>query len=178
MRRRLIVAAALSALAAALVTLAGFGQGGPTAAQANGANPVVVSAPGCIYFGTGEVTVDPGTIVIRSGWASGPQGAVQSFLNAQVTIVSVNDGDMVDASAFYGAPEPWPAVNQQGWVSWFNYPTGVTLASGQSMRFTFTLYMTRGVADIYDADNDGSMEPTTPTGAGLSFGGTCTVTAR
>lgn len=167
-----LVAACVAALAVAFAL-----RGGVVAAQAQyGGEPTVVqvSAYGCIAFLGGRRTVPANsTIVIRQGWASTAIGGVQSFLRAEQTVVSVNDGPMWEASDQYGAPEP----GSVGWVTWIEVPTGVTLHQpGDSMRFTFAMLAARPLTDPSDYDGDGKLDPPHPA-AGLMFGGTCTVTA-
>ena len=160
----------LAALASVLGHLAGAGS-----ARAAAGTPRNVGAYSCINFLGGHRNVPAGsTIVIRSGWASGSPGAVTSFINAQTTILSVNDAHMIDVSGGYEAPHPDGAGN---FVSVNTYPTGVTLANpGDSMRFTYALLLKRRVTDVYDVDGDGNRDPA-HFQPGLVFGGTCTVTA-
>lgn len=176
MKRRLIAGGALAAAAAALVAHAGIGSrlaASPAQAQYGG-TPVNVNAAGCILFGNGHRILPAGsTVVIRSGWASGNRGAVLSFLAAQTTILSVNDAPMIDVSGGYGDVVP----NPLGAATFLSYPTNVTLwEPGDSMRFTFALILNRPLVDVVDVDGDGSIDPG-PATAGLSYGGTCTVTA-
>ena len=160
---------------AALFAAGAVGPQGGIARADTGGTPFNVNAFGCIEFLGGQRSVPAGsTIVIRSGWLTGSSGAVQSFLNAQTTLLSVADGKMIDVSRDYDEPHP---NGSGGWVSFIHHPTGVTLANpGDSMRFTFTLYLNRHVADVSDLDGDGTPDPLKG-GVGLAFGGTCTVTA-
>ena len=172
--RRTVVLALVASIAALALALGGVGLGGDAVARAEtGGTPVEVGAFGCIASG-GHRSVPAGSmIVIRNGWLSTVVGGVPSFLGAQTTILSVNDGPMVDASDAYTEREPEP----DGWATWLRYPTGVTVANpGDSMRFTFALLFDRRIADTSDLDGDGSIDPV-GYGPGLSFGGTCTVTA-
>ena len=92
----------LAALASVLGHLAGAGS-----ARAAAGTPRNVGAYGCINFLGGHRNVPAGsTIVIRSGWASGSPGAVNAFIGAQTTILSVNDAQMIDVSGGYEAPHP------------------------------------------------------------------------
>jgi hypothetical protein len=164
-----------TAAAVAAVALAAAGSRGHGDATANGGGvPVEVGAYGCIVGG-GHRTVAPGsTIVIRNGWLTSRPGSVYAFLDAQTSLVSVQDGPMADVSRTYGAVEP---DAEFGWATRLRYPTGATLAtSGDSMRFTFTLLLDRPLQDLADLDGDGNPDPV-GVGPGLAFGGTCTVTA-
>jgi hypothetical protein len=169
---------ALGLLAVLVVVGAGYAAITGAVARADaGGTPVEVGAFGCIAGLGGHSTVPAGsTIVIRNGWSSTVFGSQRSFLDAQTSILSVNDGPMVDVSDTYAEPEQ--AAAGRGWTTWLRYPTGVTLASpGDSMRFTFALVFDRPLTDASDLDGDGSIDPTTGH-AGLAFGGTCIVTAR
>ena len=62
-------------------------------------------------------------------------------------------------------------------MAFLNHDTGVTLHNpGDSMRFTFALIFNRPFTDVSDYDGDGVPDPAHGK-AGLSFGGTCNVTA-
>jgi hypothetical protein len=173
--RRVVVSAVVALVCASALVLGSGGFGGGVARADAGGTPFEVGAFGCLRAFGGHRTVPAGsTIVIRNGWLSTVFGSQRSFLDAQTSIVSVNDGPMVDVSDGYTEPEHGP--NQ--WATWLRYPSGVTLASpGDSMRFTFTLVFDRPLTDTSDLDGDGSIDPVVPGHAGLSFGGTCTVTA-
>jgi hypothetical protein len=174
--RRTVVLAfiALIAVVALLLGSVGFPGGAVARAEAGG-TPVEVGAFGCLAVFGGHRTVPAGsTIVIRNGWASTVFGSQRSFLNAQTSILSVNDGPMVDVSDAYTEPEQAPDGH---WTTWLRHPTGVTLTNpGDSMRFTFALVFDRPLTDTSDLDGDGSIDPVTGH-AGLQFGGTCIVTA-
>lgn len=140
-----------------------------------GGTPVNVNAARCILVNGGHATAPAGSlVVITAGWLSGTPGAVQSFLKAQRTIVSVNDGPMVDASADQG---PIVANGDGNYVSRFSRSTGVVLGGpGSVMRYTFALIFERPVTDVFDYDGDGTPDPR-PGSTGLNFGGTCVVRA-
>jgi hypothetical protein len=176
-RLRRIAGGAVTLAAFALLAGLAFQRTGDVARAeypGGGGTPFEVGSYGCIVARNGQRTVPAGsTIVIRNGWTSTKIGSVYAFLDAEQSILSVNDGHMVDVSGQYTAPQRDPIV----WATWLRYPTGVTLASaGDSMRFTFTLIFTRPVTDVSDLDGDGTPDPLTGA-AGLVFGGTCTVTA-
>jgi hypothetical protein len=176
MKTRLFLVLGLC-IVAALAAAGAIGQKGFGSARADaGGTPVNVNAFGCIEFLGGQRFVPAGSaIVIRQGYESGTRGAVDSFRLAQTTLLSVADGTMIDASDSYGEPQKSPVTGT--WLSFLHHPTGVTLANpGDSMRFTFSLFMNRHVTDVFDLDGDGTPDPQ-PGGVGLAFGGTCTVTA-
>jgi len=144
-------------------------------AQYGGGTPVNVNAARCILRNGGQATVPPGSlVVITGGWVSGTPGAVQSFLTAQTTIVSVDDGRMIDASADQGPIVPTTDGN---YISRFSRSTNVVLGGpGSVMRYTYALHLSRRVTDVFDLDGNGTPNPSNGD-AGLSFGGTCTVRA-
>ena len=139
-----------------------------------GGTTTVVNAYGCIVGNGGHVTRPAGSeIVIGLGYASGAIGGVYAFRKAETTIVSVNDAPMIDVSGSWGDPEPLAGFAA---VTRMTSPTGVTIAAGESMRFTLALIFDRPLTDPSDYDGDGRIDPVT-VGKGLSFGGTCSVTA-
>jgi hypothetical protein len=175
--RRSAVLALVSVTAASALALGSLAFGGGAVARADtGGTPFEVGAFGCLAAFGGHRTVPAGSmIVIRNGWISTVFGSQRSFLDAQTSILSVNDGPMADVSDAYTEPERAPDGR---WVTWLRHPTGVTLANaGDSMRFTFALVFDRPVTDTSDLDGDGSIDPVGQGQPGLAFGGTCTVTA-
>jgi hypothetical protein len=165
-------------IAAALLAAASLGlvpQPGADALAQTGGTPAIVNAYACIVGNGGAATVPAGSeVVIRQGYASTAVGGLYSFLKAQTTILSVNDRQMVDVSASWADPEPLAGF---AGVTRVTYPTGTTLAAGDSMRFTFAEVFDRPLTDPSDYDGDGRIDPAVPPADGLAFGGTCTVTA-
>jgi hypothetical protein len=178
-RRFGVLAAALTCIAGlvGLVDAGRAGGQGMSSAQAQaGGTPFEVGSFGCLV-NRGQRTVPAGSmIVIRNGWSVfGSRGSIGSFLAAQVSVLSVNDGPMIDVSGEYGPAE---LSGTDTWTTWLRHSSGVTLDNpGDSMRFTFTLVFKRPVTDVSDLDGDGSADPVNGSG-GLAFGGTCTVTAQ
>lgn len=171
-RRRLALIGTATAVAAAAAVLPL--RGAEQALAQGGGTPTLVNAYGCIVGNGGHVTRPAGSeIVIGQSYASNAIGGVYSFRKAQTTIVSVNDAPMIDVSGGWGDPEPLAGFAA---VTRMTSPTGVTIAAGESMRFTFALIWDRPLTDPSDYDGDGRIDPLT-VGKGLSFGGTCTVTA-
>lgn len=168
--RRLL---SLLGAAAALVALSGAAQHSARAGTAG--SPTLVGAYHCIVADGGQATVPAGsTIVIRQGIGEQTLGIMRSFLNAQMTIASVSDGQMFDLGHAWSAP-----VQSGGfWLTAVEVPTGVTLAQpGDSMRFTFASLLTAKVPEIFNPAAGGQPGQPLPNGPGLAFGGTCTVTA-
>lgn len=134
-----------------------------------------VGAYGCIVNDGGHVTRPAGsTIIIRQGIGEQTLGILNNFLQAQTTIVSVNDAQMVDVSNQWGAP----FLSGGFWFTFIDVPTGITLAQpGDQMRFTFALLVSTLVPEIFNPAVNGAPGQPLPNGPGLMFGGTCTVTA-
>jgi hypothetical protein len=163
----------LLAVAVALVLLPATAQ--HTARAGTAGTPTLVGAYRCIVVNGGQTTVPAGsTIVIRQGIGEQTLGIMQNFLQAQMTIASVSDGQMFDLGSAWSAP-----VQSGGfWFTSVEAPTGVTLAQpGDSMRFTFALLLTAKVPEIFNPAVGGQPGQPLPNGPGLVFGGTCTVTA-
>ena len=175
MRKGIIVSGVSAAAIALALAIAALGLRGGVAHAQSAGTPTEVGVFGCIVGLDGHRTVAAGsTIVIRNGWQTSKVGSAYAFLGAEQSILSVNDGQMVDVSGEYAPPEPDSVF---GWSTWLRYPTGVTLAApGDTMRFTFTLLFDRPLTDLSDLDGDGTPDPVGAR-AGLAFGGTCTVTA-
>ena len=173
--RRLAGAFVVGAGVVVSVLLLGKGSPDVALAQYGGGTPVNVNVARCILINGGHATVPPGSLVVMTGgWVSGTSGAVQSFLKAQTTIVSVQDGRMIDASADQG---PVVTTTDGNYISRFSRSTGVVLQGpGSLMRFTYALHLSRPVTDVFDLDGDGTPDPLNGV-AGLNFGGTCTVHA-
>lgn len=171
--KRLLPRAALLAAAATLALLPGTTE---HAARADTTGtPTFVSAYGCIVGNGGYVTRPAGsTIVIRQGVGEQTFGILSNFLQAQTTIVSVNDHQMFDVSDQWGAPFLSGGI----WFTFIEVPTGVTLAQqGDQMRFTFALVLSTKVPEVFNPAVGGEPGQPLPNGPGLAFGGTCTVTA-
>jgi len=141
----------------------------PVAAAAD----VNVGAFGC-FAGGGTRNIPAGsTIVVRQGFAEETRGVLTAFLGAQTSTVSVNGGPPVDVSGGYSAPQQRP---DGSWVSFVNYPTGITLAAGQSLSFVFTLTLSHVVPEVLIPTEGGTpgkpvFNPTT------AQAWSCTVTA-
>jgi hypothetical protein len=139
------------------------------------ATPTPVSAFGCIVDNGGHVTRPAGsTIVIRQSIGEQTLGILNNFLQAQTTTVSVNDNQMFDVSNQWGPP----FLSGGFWFTFIEVPTGVTLAQpGDQVRFTFALLLSAQVPEIFNPAGNGEPGQPLRNGPGLSFGGTCTVTA-
>ena len=164
MRRQIGVLGIAAALLAFAPGLAG------SVVRAHETTDGPVSASHCILTDGGAATVTAGSeVVITQGWLTQLRGDQKTFLGAQTTIVSVNDGQMWDASDDWGVP----TGSGSAWVSHATIPTGITLASGEAMRFTFAMAVNRDVfADMGHGSGPNEY------GVGLVFGGTCTVTGE
>src|SRR5262249_59666905 len=147
--------------AAALVLLPG------TTERAAGADttgtPSEVSAFGCIGNHGGHVTRPAGsTIIIRQGIGEQTLGILHNFLQAETTIASVNDAQMVDVSDRWGAPV---FVPPGFWLATIEVPTGVTLAQpGDQMRFTFAELLATKVPEVFNPAAGGEPGQPIPNG--------------
>ena len=161
MKRLLALATTAAAIAAALVV--------PTSALASTSQ---VSAFGCFNNG-GQASVPAGNeIVVRQGILSKTRGLTQDFLNAQTSMVSVNGGALDDVSSDWTDP----AAVSNGWLTVLLDPTGIALASGQSMTFHLTISVSHLLLDGLSFENGVSGKPAF-FGPGLVADlGVCTVT--
>jgi len=175
MRRLLSVGAVTLSAGLLIALLVGGGAAVPSARADTTGTPTQVSAFGCLSNG-GHVTRPAGsTIIIRQGVGEQTLGILQNYLQAQTTITSVNDAQMVDVSDQWGAPV---FVPQGFWLATIEVPTGVTLAQpGDQMRFTFAEVLATKVPEVFNPAAGGQPGQPLPNGPGLVFGGTCTVTA-
>lgn len=166
----------LSVAAVSIIAVTALQGGGSPALAQYGGTPTRVNAFGCLARPTAHVTRPAGsTIVISQGFATTAPGAVRGFVTSQTTAVSVNDDAMIDVSDRWSAPESLVG----GGSTRLLHDTTVTLEHpGDSMRFTFALILNRPFTDPSDYDDppDGKLDPARLP-KGLSFGGTCTVTA-
>jgi hypothetical protein len=109
-----------------------------------------------------------------------------NLLNDQTTVVSVNGGPPVDISSLYSAPgqtQPFGGAPAGAWLSYWVYPTGVTLASpGDTLTFTVTIALHHLFAEEFNGPFGFSLgfPPGTvfftPSSTGIGTY-TCTVTA-
>ena len=166
-KRGKYLVAALVGTAAALALLPGTAE--RVARAESSATPTTFTAFNCIGINGGHKSVPAGsTVHIRQLIVDPRPGALNAFLKAQTTLVSVNDAQMSDASGQW----PAPVLGSDGnFGSALDLPTGVTLTNpGDQMRFTFSITLSSTTAPIPG-------EPSTQGKPGLVFGGTCTVTA-
>jgi len=86
----------------------------------------------------GQATVPAGSMVtFQSGWVTANRGLDEAFLNAVTVTASVNGTQIPNANSYWGAPEPFtPPEGGTAWVTFWTYPTGITLGAGQSLTFT------------------------------------------
>ena len=140
-----------------------------TAAAAN----VNVNPFPCQVFQGGATTVPAGsTITIRSGISEQTLGIMKAYLNAQTTTISIN-GATADVSNAWSDP-----VNQGpglGWLSVVTYPTGITLAAGQSLVVVWTTTLAHPVPEVFNPAAGGPAGQPAFNDAPVTF--TCTVTA-
>ena len=125
MKRLLFVLATIVAAVVAIST------------SAAASTSTTVSFIGCWENG-GQVTVPAGsTVTLQDGWATPNRGQVQAFLQDVTVTASINGTQIANANGYWSAPEvftPQPGVT--AWVTWWAYPTGITLGAGEGMTFT------------------------------------------
>ena len=157
MSKRLVVAA----LAAVVL-----GWTASTAAAADAiVHPSVCDAQG------GQATAPAGsTLVVRQGFAEQTRGILTAFLNSQTTTLTVNGGAPIDLSGGYSSP----AAAGDGYVSFVNYATGMTLAVGQSATFAFTISLSHPVPEVFNPAAGGPAGQPAFNSGSTTF--TCTVT--
>jgi len=165
-RARALLAVSSLLLVAATATVL------PTAAHTTdgGVNPFH-----CMGTHGGATTVSAGsTVVITTGWFTNYLGDQRTFLDAQTTIVSWNDGAMMDVSDSWVGPTYVDGL----WKTFFEVDTGVTLVQpGDQMRFTITTVLDRGITEQFRPKPDYPGPPGVYD-EGLLWGGTCIVTAE
>ena len=115
------------------------------AAAPASAATIVVNPFQCASAG-GAVSQPAGsTIVIRQGLAEQTRGGLTALLNAQTTTVSLNGGTAVDLTDAWSAPV---LLGSDDWLTTVEYPTGVTLAAGQSLTIAFTISLAHRVPEV------------------------------
>ncbi|MGE5287482.1 MAG: hypothetical protein ACM3ML_09820 [Micromonosporaceae bacterium] len=120
----------------------------------------------------GQATVPAGsTVTFQGGWADSNLGLIKNFLNDVTVTASVNGTQIANANSYWSAPEvftPEPGVT--AWATFWTYPTGITLSTGQSLTFTTDWVLSHPVVTLLGGR---AMIP-----AGSLFGGpiSCTVT--
>jgi hypothetical protein len=136
MRHHITKAAAVLAIAAAA---------GVSASTAR-AGTAFVNPFNCAVLDGGAATVPAGsTVTIRQGIAENARGAVQSYLNAQTTTLSVNGGPIPDLSDDWTGPLE---MSDGSWQARVTYDTGVTLGAGQSLTFSFEIVLAHPVPEV------------------------------
>jgi hypothetical protein len=149
------------------VVLAGIATSAAQAADVN-VNPFI-----CNDFQGGHLTVPAGsTITIRQGVAEQTRGILTDYLNAQTTSISVN-GTTVDVSDDWPAPVSFGP--QGGSVTFITYPTGITLAAGDSLTVVWVTTLDHAVPEVFNPAAGGPSGMPAFNAASVTY--TCTVTA-
>ena len=106
------------------------------------ADPVTVSYAGCV-FGNGGSAVVPAdsAVTITFGWSADTRAQVAGFLKAVTTYASIDSTTVANGNSYFSAP----AMVSGGWATIWTYPTGRSLASGESMNVTLNFYLSRKV---------------------------------
>lgn len=109
--------------------------------------------------------------MIRQGASEQTRGTLTAYLNSQTTTISVN-GTTADVS------DAWaPVVHRPtgDWVSFVTYPTGITLATGDSLSVVWTTTFDHVVPEVFNPAAGGSPGKPAFNLAPVSYA--CTVTA-
>jgi hypothetical protein len=146
--------------------LAGITASAARAADVN-VNPFV-----CATFQGGITSVPTGsTITIHQGVAEQTLGILVDYLSAQTTTITVN-GTTVDVSNAWPAPQQRP---DGAWVSFINYPTGITLGAGESLSVVWTTSYSHVVPEVFNPAAGGPSGQPVFNSAPVTWA--CTVTA-
>lgn len=137
------------------------------------ADPGTVPYAGCV-FGNGGVAVVPAgsSVTITFGWSGDTKAQVSGFLKAVTTYASVDGTNVANANTYFSPAALVPGV---GWATFWTYPTGRSLATGQSMTVALNFYLSHKVATGRDFDT-GRLLKAGP-GFVMSQGLSCTVQA-
>ena len=160
MKRLVVVAAAVAAIAALVFPVAAL------------ASTTQVSAFGCQNHG-GQANVPADRdVVVRQALVFKNLGLTQNYLHAQTSSLSVNGAAAADVSGLWVAP----FATSGAWQTTLLYPTGITLAAGQSMTFHLVVSLSHPSVDGLSFENGVSGKPVF-FGPGPTFDlGVCTVT--
>jgi hypothetical protein len=126
----------------ATLILAGF-----TGTTANAESPsAVVSLPFCVRGSDETINAPQNTpISLRLGWFTSPKGAVRAFLQSEILDVSVNGVPVQNVDSYWG---PIRQVDEGVWGVVWLYPTGISLAGGETMTVTFSLYISHTLTEV------------------------------
>jgi hypothetical protein len=135
----------------AAALLAGIAAGGASAIT----KPPGVSIVGCKVNG-GQATVPAGTdVAIFAGWGTARYGLEFTWLHdvtetaGDGTGLPLVDGvPIADPHQYWNAPIP--TTDPTGWVTWWIYDTGITLASGQTMTVDFNEVLAHPLTDGFN----------------------------
>jgi hypothetical protein len=157
MLKRLLLLFATVAAVAALVP-----------ATASASTPVTVSIFGCAFGEGGHHTVPAdSTITFRGGWVTKTRGQITDFLKAVSVSASVNGSAVSNTASYWGPVSQVTSPDGLLWGSFWTYPTGITLQSGDSLTFTTEWVTSRPTYDGFAHNPAGSLFGTA----------SCTVTA-
>jgi hypothetical protein len=143
MKRLLFVLAAIIAALAVTSTsaVASASTGAPSTSE-------TVGILTCAVRDNGQFTVPAGsTVTFKLGWFQNNIGGIRNFLQDVTAIASVNGTPVANANSYFTAPEPLPPDAPGNWITWWIYPTGITLAAGQSLTLTLDWVLSRPLAD-------------------------------
>jgi hypothetical protein len=176
-RRSVLALLSVASIAAALAIGVGTARAG---------NVVVVHTGHCVAVLNGNATVPAGsTVDMFGGVYDAYKGVVINYLHDHTTLATLNGGPPVNINSLYTAPstaQPFGGAPPGTWLSYFIYPTGITLANpGDSLTFTYTDTLNRLFAEPFNGPVPFALgyPPGTVffTPGGTTNSATCTVTA-
>ena len=127
----------------------------------------------CFLHGGSETVPAGSQVDLTIAWTTKTRGLEDTFLDAVTTVASVDGNPIANANSYFGAPT---GDNTDGWLMRWTYPTGITLASGQTMTVSFDWILAYEITDGYKY---GDPPQKSHIGPGSAFGGpiSCTITA-
>src|SRR5215218_7620729 len=136
---------------------------------------VRVNAFNCISAG-GQWTVPAGSgVLITHAVFARTLGLTRAFVNGQATTITIG-ASVIDTTSYWSASEPL-TIEPYGdvWLTRMIYPTGTTLAAGETMTFRLIQSSAHTYIDGLIFDNGAGGRPT-HYGPGTDIDATCTVT--
>ncbi|HEY8030651.1 MAG TPA: hypothetical protein VIE38_14240 [Gaiellaceae bacterium] len=131
---------------------------------------VTVRLVACAFFDGGHVTVPAGsTITLLVGEVTRTRGHDIAFLQDLALSASVDGNAIANPMSYFAAPvQIGPNGKDSAWVTWWTYPTWITLQSGDSLTSVWTGELAHPISDGLGNISSGDM---------LGGNDTCTITA-
>ncbi len=115
--------------------------------------PGSINIAGCAAQGGARVVPSGIPVVIRVGWLVKTRGLIEAFLHAQSTNATVGGVALEHPDTYWSDPEPSQLDGQEAWVTWWIYPTGIALASGETLHVSATLTLPHPLPDLLVFDD-------------------------